>query len=73
MEKRCHTEPTLLMVHAFIFDVITCCKATYAARRKTITNRNAGYAGLKLAEANFVLGCRFKLLGAILAVIFQII
>jgi hypothetical protein len=54
LEKRCHTKPTLLIDHAFIFDVIICCPATYAEQQKTITNRNAGYAGLKLGEPNFI-------------------
>jgi hypothetical protein len=38
------------MVHAFIFDVIICCPATYAERQKTVTNRNAGYVSLRLGE-----------------------
>ncbi len=34
LEKRCHTEPTLLMAHVFLFAVIICCRETYAVTTK---------------------------------------
>jgi hypothetical protein len=43
-----------LMASRFYFDVMICCQATYAENLKTITDRNAGYAGLKLGQTNFV-------------------
>ena len=63
LEKRCHTKPTLLIDHAFIFDVIICCPATYAEQQKTITNRNVGYAGRKLGWAKVVCDFGISLFG----------
>jgi len=42
------------MAQALNFDGITYCPATYAENLFTITDRNAGYDGLKLGEAKFV-------------------
>jgi hypothetical protein len=52
---RCGVTPNgFFLWRKFVFDGITLFAAGYAEIRMTITDRNAGYAGLKLGETNFV-------------------